>query len=83
MFAARALAQYYAGTGNTKESLAWLERAYDISPVGEDFTVIASGLYDKVRNDLRFKTGLDRIRIGIYDRVGRTRLQATQSGTGS
>jgi hypothetical protein len=54
-----------------------LERAYAISPEGEDFTVIASGLYDKVRNDPRFKAGLPRVRTQIYDRVRRARLAVT------
>jgi len=58
VLAARGLAQYYAWTGNPEESLAWLERAYAISPEGEDYRMIASGIYDKVRNDPRFKAGL-------------------------
>ena len=73
---ARGLAEYYAWTGNAEASLAWLERAYALSPVGEDYPVIASGLYDKVRNDPRFKAGLQRARIQIYDRVRRARLEA-------
>lgn len=73
---ARGLAEYYAWTGNAEASLAWLERAYALSPVGEDYPVIASGLYDKVRNDPRFKAGLQRARIQIYDRARRARLEA-------
>jgi hypothetical protein len=73
VIAARGLAEYYAWTGNAGESLAWLERAFAISPEGEDFQVIASGLYDKVRNDPRFKAGLERIHTQIYDRVQRAR----------
>jgi len=72
--AARGLAEYYAWTGNAEESLAWLERAYALSPGGEDFRVIDSGIYDKVRNDPRFKAGLQRARTQIYDRVRRARL---------
>jgi TolB-like protein/Tfp pilus assembly protein PilF len=74
VLAARGLAEYYAWIGNAEESLAWLERAYVISPVGEDFGAIASGLYDKVRNDPRFKAGLQRARTQVYDRVRRARL---------
>ena len=74
--AARGLAEYYAWTGNAEESLAWLERAYAISPLGEDFQVIESGVYDKVRNDSRFKVGLQNIRKRIYERVQRARLAA-------
>jgi hypothetical protein len=36
--------------------------------------VIASGLYDKVRNDPRFQAGLQRIHTRIYARVQRARL---------
>jgi tetratricopeptide (TPR) repeat protein len=73
VLAARGLAEYYAWTGNAESSLAWLERAYAISPEGENSRVIASGIYDKVRNDPRFKTGLERIHTQIYDRVRRAR----------
>jgi serine/threonine-protein kinase len=73
---ARGVAEYYGWTGNAQESLAWLERAFAISPEGEDFQVIASGIYDKVRNDPRFKAGLQRARTQIYDRVQRARRGA-------
>ena len=72
---ARGLAEYYAWTGDAEESLAWLERAYAVSPLGEDFRVIASGVYDKVRNDPRFKAGLQQVHTQIYDRVRRARRQ--------
>jgi len=65
----RGLAEYSAWAGSAEESLAWLERAYAISPEGEDWRIIASGLYDKVRNDPRFRAGLQRARTQIYDRV--------------
>jgi hypothetical protein len=71
---ARGVAEYYAWTGSAEESLAWLGRAYALSPEGEDFRVIASGLYDKVRDDPRFKAGLQQARTQIYDRVRRARL---------
>jgi TolB-like protein len=78
VIAARGLAEYYAWTGNPEESLGWLQRAYALSPEGEDFRVIASGLYDKVRNDSRFQAGLQRERTQIYDRVRRARLAVTR-----
>src|SRR5712692_6088646 len=73
VLATRGLAEYSAWTGSAEESLAWLERAYAISPEGEDWRIIASGLYDKVRNDPRFRAGLQRARTQIYDRVRRAR----------
>ena len=72
---ARGLAEYYAWTGTPGEALQWLERAYAISPEGEDFTVLASGLYDKVRDDPRFRSGLQRIHVQVYDRIKRIRQQ--------
>ena len=75
---ARGMAQYYAWTGDADQSLAWLERAFTISPEGEDFRVLASGIYDKVRNQ-RFQSGLDRIRAQIYDRVRQARLRHSRN----
>ena len=66
---ARTQAQYYAWIGDAERSLAWLERAYGLSPVGEDFAIIASAVYDKVRTDPRFQAGLQRLYARIYDRV--------------
>ncbi|OLC69047.1 MAG: hypothetical protein AUH78_24870 [Gemmatimonadetes bacterium 13_1_40CM_4_69_8] len=73
---ARAIAEYYAWTGNAEESLAWLDHAYALSPEGEQHFVIASGLYDKVRNEPRFKAGLEQARAQVYDRVQRVRHAA-------
>jgi serine/threonine-protein kinase len=75
VLAAWGLADYYAWTGNAEESLAWLERAYGISPLGED-PLIASGLYDKVLDDPRFKSGLQRLRAQVWDRVQQARVEA-------
>jgi TolB-like protein/tetratricopeptide (TPR) repeat protein len=74
VLAARGLAEYYGWTGNAEQSLAWLKRAYALSPY-DDF-VIASGIYDKVRNDPRFKAGLQQIRTQVYERVQRARRSA-------
>ena len=66
--AIQGLAQYYAWLGDAEQSLAWLERAYAVTPEGEDFRMLATSLYDKVRNDPRFRAGLTRIRAAIYAR---------------
>jgi TolB-like protein/tetratricopeptide (TPR) repeat protein len=81
VIAARGVAEYHAWTGNAVESLAWLEQAYAISPEGEDLRVIASGIYDKVRNDPRFKAGLQRMHTQIYDRVRRASRLVRQVST--
>ena len=73
---ARTLAQYYAWTGDAEQSLAWLERAYALSPVGEDFTIVASAIYDRVRADPRFDAGLQRLYGQVYDRVRSSRRAA-------
>ncbi len=75
VIAARGLAEYYAWTGNAEQSLGWLGRAFALSPEGEDFHFIASGIYDKVRNDPGFTAGLQRARTQIYERVQRARLR--------
>src|SRR2546428_657830 len=58
-FVPRGRAEYSQCTESASGSLAWLERAYAISPEGEDWRIIASALYDKVRNDPRFTAGLN------------------------
>ncbi len=73
---ARGLAEYHAWAGNAAECLTWLERAYALSPDGEDFAAIASGLYDKVKDDPQFRTGLERIRAQMYARVQHERRKA-------
>ena len=73
---ARSLAQYYGWIGDAEQSLAWLERAFALSPVGEDFIVIDSGIYDRVRVDPRFQAGLQRLHVQIYDRVRNARRAA-------
>jgi serine/threonine-protein kinase len=74
VLAARGLAEYYAWTGKADESLAWLERAYAISPEGELFAGLSSEIYDKVRKDRRFQSGVERLHAVIYDRVQRASL---------
>src|SRR5262249_22408395 len=73
---ARGLAEYAAWTGNATDALMWLERAYDISPVGEDLQVLQSVIYDRVRDDQHFKLGLEKLRTTIYARVQRAKADA-------
>jgi TolB-like protein/tetratricopeptide (TPR) repeat protein len=69
VIAARGIASYFAWTGNARESLAWLERAYAVSPIGGDLREIGSGLYDKVRNDPGFMAGIKRLQAEVFQRV--------------
>jgi hypothetical protein len=71
--AARELARYHAWTGDPAQSLAWLERAFAISPEGEDLVIIVSGVYDKVREDPAFSAGIRRIQTQIHQRIQRVR----------
>jgi serine/threonine-protein kinase len=76
VIAMRGIATYNAWTGNAEQALAWLERAYEVSPEGEDFRVIDSGIYDPVRNDPRFRDGLERLRAQVYSRFRQETLRA-------
>jgi TolB-like protein/tetratricopeptide (TPR) repeat protein len=76
VLAVQGLAGYYAWTGNPGESLAWLERAYALSPLGEEHWTFSSAIYDKVRDDPSFKAGFKRIQEQVYDRVQRARVRA-------
>ena len=73
---ARGLAQFHAWIGDVETSLTWLDRAYALSPVGEDYTVIASPIYDKVRDDPRFQAGLKRLHEQIHARVLRAKRES-------
>ena len=74
---ARGLAQFHAWIGDVEASLTWLDRAYALSPVGEDYTVIASPIYDKVRDDPRFQAGLKRLHEQIHARVLRAKRESS------
>ncbi len=65
------LATYYAWVGDPVASLEWVRRAYDMSPSGVEPRVLESALFDRVRADDRFRSEVERIRAGIWDRVRR------------
>jgi tetratricopeptide (TPR) repeat protein len=73
VLATRGLAEYFAWIGRVEESVAWMRRGFALSPLGEDFRLVASGVYDKVRADPRFQASLERARIFTYERVQRVR----------
>ena len=62
------LATYYAWTGQTAESLRWLERAAAHAPLLLDW-VFTSGLYDRVVKEPAFTEGLDRLQRQVRDRL--------------
>jgi serine/threonine-protein kinase len=63
------LASFYARAGDAAEALGWLERAYQLSPSGVETWVLESALFDPVRNDPQFRTGIERVRARIWRRV--------------
>jgi adenylate cyclase len=74
--AALHIASYYAWTGNVTKALAALKNAYETSPNGLDYRVVASGIFDSVRQDPRFQAGIDAIRRDVWNRVSRSRRRA-------
>jgi hypothetical protein len=43
--APRTLTEYFAWIGRAEESVEWIERAFAVSPIGEDPRLSASGIY--------------------------------------
>ncbi len=62
-------AAYYAQAGDAARTVQLLERAFAISPLGFDFRLVDSRLFDPVRSDPRFQAALSRIREQIRRRV--------------
>ncbi|MGH7627918.1 MAG: protein kinase domain-containing protein [Gemmatimonadales bacterium] len=62
-------AAYFAQAGDAARTVQWLQRAYGLSPLGFDFRVIDSRLFDPVRTDPQFRAALSRIREQIHQRV--------------
>jgi serine/threonine-protein kinase len=62
-------AGYYAQMADATRTVQWLERAFAVSPLGFDFRVIDSKLFDPVRNDPQFRAAWSRIREQIHQRV--------------
>jgi hypothetical protein len=63
------VAAYYAWVGDASTSLEWVRRAYELSPSGVEPRIYESALFDRVREDDRFRSEVERIRAGIWDRV--------------
>jgi tetratricopeptide (TPR) repeat protein len=69
-----ALAGYAAWLGDAAGSVAWLQRAAEISPMIH-YWHLESGLFDRVRRDSTFLIGLSRIERGIRARVAEARRE--------
>jgi hypothetical protein len=68
------LAAYRAWLGDAAGSIGWLQRAADISPMLH-YWYLESGLFDRVRQDTTFITGISRIESGIRRRVAEARQE--------
>jgi hypothetical protein len=79
---AQELAIYYAGLGDTEETLAYLRLAFSRSPVGIDQRIVQSGAFDKVRKAPGFEAELMRLQDAAWPRVleQRQRLESTETG---
>ena len=69
-----ALAAYRAWLGDAAGSVGWLERAAKISPMLH-YWHLECGLFDRVRRDSTFVTGVSRIESGIRARVDQARRE--------
>ena len=69
MVSYRDIATFYAWVGDVDEALAWMDRAFTWSHNAVEFRVLASGVFDKVRDDPRFQTGLQQIRNRMGERL--------------
>ena len=63
------LATYYAWVGNLEQTLRWTDRAYEASPFGVDYRYIQSALFDRVRDDPRFRELTQDRRQAVWRRV--------------
>ncbi len=65
------LAAYYASTGDVSRTLEWLERTARLTPVVSAWQ-LDSGLFDRVRDDARFKAGFSRLLESVRSRADST-----------
>ena len=63
------LAAYYGFTGDAARATRWTREAFDLSPFGVDSRVLASGLFDRVRDDPDFSAMLEQVVPEAWARV--------------
>ena len=63
------VASFRAWRGDGQGALDALEQAYEDSPHGLDYRVVASGVFDTVRADDAFRDGLRRLRDDVWTQV--------------
>jgi hypothetical protein len=63
------LALYYAWIGDVDATLTWLQRAADITTAAAPFLYINSKIFDRVRNDPKFATGVKALKDETWRKV--------------
>ena len=69
MLSYRAIAMFYAWVGEVDQTLDWLERGFTWSHNAVEFRIIDSAIFDKVREDSIFRSGLQGIRVQMRERL--------------
>ena len=69
MLSYRDIAMFYAWIGEVDETLDWLDRAFLWSHNAVEFRLIDSAIFDEVREDSSFRSGLERIRTRMRERL--------------
>jgi hypothetical protein len=65
----RNIAMFYAWIGEVDQTLDWMERAFVWSHNAVEFRLIDSAIFDEVRQDSSFRSGLERIRTRMRERL--------------
>lgn len=63
------LAIHYAWLGDPQQSLVWLRRAFELSPTGVESRVLASAIFDRVKQDPTFASELASIQAQVWEKV--------------
>ncbi len=71
------LAAYHAWTGNSRASLEWIERAFDVSPVGVWGRILNTSLFSNLRSDPEAAIALETLTNRVWQRVVRESENAT------
>jgi hypothetical protein len=69
-----ALAGYRAWLGDAAGAVGWLERSAEISPMLH-YWHLESGLFDRIRSDTAFSSGVSRLESRIRGRVAEARAE--------
>jgi tetratricopeptide (TPR) repeat protein len=63
------LAKYYAWKGDTDSAFVWLERAFDVSPMGVWARILNTTLFTSLRDNPATSRRLDSLKTSVWERV--------------